>query len=266
MGSSEKRENKKLSTVDRALSVIEYLAECGPAGAPLGEIAAAVESNKATTHHTLGTLKTRTWVEQDSQTGNYFLGDGVAPLVRYTTRTEMLKETLHPALVAISLRLNELVHAGVLAGDHVRYIDKVEPDRAIRVVSFVGREVPAPITALGRALLGGAGLSEDQINWYLERVPESGPALRESFVENLERVRTEGWSYEQEENEAGIACVGVPLYLPDGRTAAVSVSAPAERLPFERAREVAQGMAEELSALPASSGITVSPALSGTGD
>ncbi|WP_082159959.1 IclR family transcriptional regulator [Actinobaculum suis] len=261
---SKRREPvKRLSSIDRALTIIEYLAERGPQGESLGEIAAAIEANKATVHHTLSTLKAREWVDQDIVTGNYYLGDGITPLVRYATRTETLLESIRPALRSISIRYNELVHAGILVNDKVRYIDKVEPARAIRVVSYVGREVAAATTALGRALLGEAELTDSEIDWYYERVPSSARTLelRQSFKENLQRVRREGWAYECEENETGIACVSVPLNLPDGSKIAVSVSAPVERLPFGRARKIASGMVEEFEKLPASAHIVLPAAL-----
>ncbi len=59
----------------------------------------------------------------------------------------------HPALIELCAAVGELVHLGVLSGSHVLYLDKVEPERPVRVWSAIGRHSPAATTAIGRAML-----------------------------------------------------------------------------------------------------------------
>lgn len=256
MSGTSHEERAPLSSMDRALLVVEFLARRGPEGAPLSDIAAAVESNKATVHHTLRSLRYRNWVDQDPDNGYYFLGDGVDPIIRYTTRTQFVVDQLHPALVAICHRYNELVHLGKLSGQVVTYLDKVEPDRPIRVVSFIGRNAPAVTTALGRALLGANNVTGAEIDWYLS-VPTDNPPTRATIEECIEHVHRYGWGMEVEENEAGIACVAVPVDLKNGERVAVSVTAPAERLGAATREAVAYGIAEEITAIAGSTGVSV---------
>jgi DNA-binding IclR family transcriptional regulator len=47
--------------------------------------------------------------------------------------------------------VNETVHLGVMRGEAVVYIDKLESSNSIRLVSTVGQEMPMLTTALWRA-------------------------------------------------------------------------------------------------------------------
>lgn len=254
---------KPLASVDRALTVVEFLAQCNANGVPLTEMARELSINKATLYNTLATLRERSWVEQDSSTGFYRLGDGILPLTHYRTSTQLIVETLHPALIRISRRFNELVHLGKLTDTKIRYLDKVEPDRSIRVVSQIGRNAVAARTGLGRALIGSLPEDIRDIDWYMEdpeilqTSAETQTKLRASLQENIASFSQCGWTTEIEENEAGIACVAVPVQLSAGRAVAISVTAPIERMEEGRHADLARGIAEEISSLPSSVGASV---------
>lgn len=254
---------KLLASVDRALSVIEYLADAGTKGSALHSLAEALQINKATAHNTLATLRERGWVEQDVVSGYYRLGEGVRPIASYFNEAWSVADIIHPALVAISNSFNELVHLGRLRGNRVVYVDKVEPDRSIRVVSRIGKEVTAVSTALGRAIIGEYPDRNDRIDWLFsdpilnEADPETLVSLRKSLLDNFDLLDQHGWTQEIGENENGIACVAVPIRAQEDVKLAVSVSTPIERMPEERRPLIARGIATEISKLPPSVGITV---------
>lgn len=253
---------KPLASVGRALTIVEFLAQSDSDGVPLTTIAKSLDINKATVYNTLATLREHTWVEQDEDTGYYRLGDGIRPIASYRTATQRFVDDLHPSLVSISRHFNELVHLGRLSGTRIVYLDKVEPDRPIRVVSQIGREAVAARTSLGRALIGSIPAQQCDIEWYLADpalaalTPEDRARLRASLEDNINRLSARGWTQEIEENEAGIACVAVPITLPGGAHMAISISTPVERMPQEKRAEFAQGIAREIEALPAAMGIS----------
>lgn len=254
---------KPLASVGRALQIVEFLARSNPEGVPLTVIAQSLDIKKATAHNALATLREHTWVEQDETTGHYRLGDGIRPIANYRTTTQQVVDQIHPALVAISHRFNELVHLGRLTGTRIVYLDKVEPDRPIRVVSRIGREAVAARTGLGRALIGSLPEQERDIARFLadpsldQAVPEVRAALEQALTRNIALLEARGWTEEVEENEAGIACVAVPLTLPHGKRMAVSISTPVERMPPSQREVFAHGIAEEITRLPPEQGISV---------
>ncbi len=248
---------KPLASVSRAITLVEYLAKQDASGVPLGTIASDLAVNKATAYNTLATLREHNWVDQDSETGFYRLGDGIAPIAQYRTSTQQLVDRLRPYLARIGRTLNELVHLGQLIDTDIIYLDKVEPDRAVRVVSSIGKEATAVTTALGRALIGSFENRDSQLGWYLDtpeingRTKAEQKALHSAVVANFQHLDEHGWTEEIEENEPDIACVGVPLISDSGSNLAVSVSAPADRMTSEYRAELASAIRAELATLPA---------------
>jgi len=236
-----------VESVDRALLALQALARAGGRGLTLAELASSLGLHKTTVHRALQALRYRGFAVQDATSGHYILGPSATLLADDFLSDENLPLMLHPALVALSGDVDELVHLGVLSGPHVVYLDKVEPARPVRVWSAVGRRSPAVRTALGRALLAYRGTDRTALAGYVRAgeegaaasVPSTATATEEAAaVESawaaLEAARARGYATEREENEPGISCVAVPLLRSGSAIAAVSLTAPAERMTTER--------------------------------
>jgi len=236
-----------VESVDRALLVLQALADAGADGLGLAEVAASLGLNKSTVHRTLAGLRFRAFATQDPVTGRYYLGPAATRLGDAFFSTENLPLLLHPALVALCAATDELVHLGVLSGSQVVYLDKVEPERAVRVWSAVGRRSPAVTTALGRALLAFRGTDRALLAGYVQE--SDRPVDVDRVWAALEDARRRGYATESEENEAGIACVAVPLLRAGTPVAAVSVTAPVERMTPDRVAALHARIAVELPAL-----------------
>jgi DNA-binding IclR family transcriptional regulator len=228
-----------IEAIDRALLLLNELATVGARGASLADLAQAVGINKSTAYRALSTLRARDYVQQDSASGHYLLGAAAISLGTRYLDGDSLAVLLHPALVALSRSVDELVHLGVLTADEVLYIDKVEPARAIRVWSQVGRTVPVASTSLGRALLAYRGTAREQLGAYLSALPPDRHLDEEHVWHRIEEARRVGYATEFMENEPGIACMGVPILRGASAIAALSITAPAERMTDKRVRELA---------------------------
>lgn len=256
---------KLLASVGRALTIVEYLAQADHEGRPLSAIATDLKINKATAYTTLATLREHRWVEQVESTANYRLGEGISAISRHQTSSERVVELIRPTLIAISQNFNELVHLGRFTGYRVRYLDKVEPDRAVRVVSRVGDVAVAARTGLGRALMGSDPNRHAELERYLSDplLTEQGEtaqcALRAAVEENFKRLDEHGWTEEIGENQPGISCVAVPLYYEGKPEFAISVTTPQDRMPAERRRDFAEGIVREVMRLPEDGPFSVNP-------
>lgn len=228
-----------MESVDRALLVLQALARAGARGAPLADLAAELGLNKSTVHRALAALRYRDFVTQDHATGAYLLGPAAIGLHETYFDDDQLPLLLHAALAALSGETAELVHLGVLNGAHVLYLDKVEPQRSVRVWSAVGRRRPAASTALGRALLAYRGTTAEMLGGYVQATGSdteglAAPVSAERLWQALEDARRRGYAVEREENEPGISCLAVPLLRGEVPVAAVSITAPAERMTEDR--------------------------------
>ena len=230
MANGAEGDTSPVESVDRALLALGALARAGARGMGLAELAAGLGLNKTTVHRSLAALRFRGFVTQDPS-GSYVLGAAATQLADDFFGDENLPALLHPALVALCGAADELVHLGVLSGTHVVYLDKVEPERSVRVWSAVGRRRAAVTTALGRVLLAYRGTERSMLPGYV-RAAKSVDADHVWSV--LQEARERGYATEEQENEVGISCVAVPLLRSGAAVAAVSVTAPAERMTAER--------------------------------
>lgn len=240
-----------VEAVDRALLVLQALADAGVRGVRLAELAAVLRLNKTTVHRTLAALRFRGFVTQDPGSDSYLLGPAATRLADDWMGDENLPVLLHPALVALCGATVELVHLGVLSGVHVVYLDKVEPERSVRVWSAVGRRSAAVTTALGRALLAYRGTDRAMLAGYVRDA--GGPAIDVDHVwSTIVEARARGFATEEQENEPGISCLAVPLLRSGSAVAAVSITAPVERMTTDRVTWLHQQMTVVLpSLLPA---------------
>lgn len=269
-------QSSPVQSVDRALLVLQELADAGAHGLALADLAARVDLNKTTMHRSLAALRFRDFVVQDQASGHYSLGPAAMALTDSMFSVDALPVLMHPALSALSAAAGELVHLGVLSGANIMYLDKVEPERSVRVWSAVGRRNPAVRTALGRAILAFRRTDRAALAGYLgqdgdavlagealpaARPPSAGVAARPGLSgaeadhvwRALQEARTRGFASEQQENEPDISCIAVPLLRNGAAIAAVSITAPVERMSPARMQELHAHMCAVLPPLlPAS--------------
>lgn len=147
--------------------------------------------------------------------------------IESTSMLEMIKSNMNE----IVKECNEICQLGVVQEDKVFYIAKKEPQQAIQLMSYVGKFLPLYSTALGKVLLSKKSKEE-----IIELIGTDFPALTEftitdinKFIEELSKVRKNGYAYDFKETSLDAICVAVPIEK-DGRViAAISVSVPAFR-------------------------------------
>lgn len=242
-------ESPRVEAIDRALALLTALADAGPGGASLAQLSEATGVNKSTAFRALSTLRARGYARQ-SPSGDYVLGSAATTLGERFLGKDNLVAALHPALVALSRHSQELVHLGTWADDEVVYLDKVEPAaRAIRVWSSVGQRVPVAASSLGRALLSTRTLPDSHLAVYVDSLPPDRHVTLERLREAVQLASERGYAVEMEENEPGVACVGMALMRGDDPVAALSVTTLASRMTPERQTELVAMARRELPPL-----------------
>lgn len=229
----------KVEAIDRALALLSALAEVGPLGASLADLADRAGLAKPTAYRALSTMRLRGFAEQAENTGYYHLGPAAIELADRSDTPHNLAVSIHPALVALSRAAKELVHLGVLAGDRVVYVDKVEPERAIRVWSAVGQLVPVASSSLGRALLAARRVPDAHLGSYLIDLPPERTVTMNRLSQAVDEARRLGYALEMGENEPDVACIGTAVLRAGRPVAALSITALAAGMTPERQAELA---------------------------
>lgn len=143
-------------------------------------------------------------------------------------------------LQTLADRYGETVHYAVLEDDTVIYRAKVDPPQgAVRLTSVVGGRNPAHCTAVGKLLLSyrlpdRAAVADWVGERDLARRTDRTVTTVEALHEELELIRSRGYSVDDQENEPGVNCLAVPAFLtgPTVPSGAISISALAYRTPL----------------------------------
>lgn len=232
--------------VYKALQVLDCLGDGGRSMA-LTEISHRIGIPKTTVFRYLRTLEACGYVDRDGDTDVYSLGIRLYELGRAVNERLHFREIAMPYMENLRDRFNETVNLGVLEGEEVIYLEMVESRHSLRMQAEVGSRDPVYTTALGKTIL--AYLPEDQRELHLpaDLTPrtENTRTDRVALEADLQRTRERGFALDNQENELGARCVGVPIFDSAGRVvAAMSVSSPVSRLTEEREQDIIEGLME----------------------
>lgn len=231
---------EKLVGADRVIAVLTELAD-HPLGVTLDELANALRSSKPTVHRALATLR-RAGLADMTGRGVYILGDEYLRLAFRNLDGRPETARVQPLLEQLAVRFGETAHYAVLSGQDIVYRAKMDPPQgAVRLTSVIGGRNPAYRTGVGKVLLSRRLLDVTQIQgWFgsfpLEQKTPNTLTTAETMHKEFEATRQRGFGIDDQENEIGINCVAIPLFLDGSKTAsgAVSVSAVSFRCPLER--------------------------------
>jgi len=211
-------------TVEKALKILILL---GERRMNLSQLCEATGYHKSTVHRLVQTLCAYNFVQKD-QRGTYGIGLTVVELSSMQLNTLELKTEAAPYLRQLALYMGYAVHLGIRDTTDVVYIDKIEPINTLRMFSEIGKRVPLYSTALGKCLL--LSHTDDEISRLFEDVEMAQRTDKtittiKGLLADVAQARRDGYAFDEGENEAGIYCVGAPIYDYRGRViAALSTS------------------------------------------
>jgi IclR family KDG regulon transcriptional repressor len=224
-----------IKSVAKVLDILEYLADAGrPVGA--SEVARAVGFHVSTTHRLLRTLASRGYVDQHAAQRSFVIGPQLHALGSAYAGGAGLVQVARPELEALRDALGETIHFGVYRNGEVMEVASASGTQAVSVSLGAGRRDPAHCTALGKVLL--ASLDAEALKAFLRRPLERRTArsLRKpELLKAIEAARVRGYATDEEELEAHMCCVAVPVRDPAGSVvAALSVAMPKSRYRADR--------------------------------
>ncbi len=182
---------------------------------------------RPTGYRIVQTLLAAGFLKEDAVTGAISIGYSALPLAASVLDRDRFRLEAMPHLEQVAHTIGERVNLGVIYNDRVLYLAGIEKPSLPSIYSRFGRTVPANCSSLGKAVL--AQYSTSELNDFLDRVPfvsqtEHSICDRVRFVEELDRVREQGYAYDLEENALGSFCMGVPIFARGKVIGAISVS------------------------------------------
>ncbi|MFE1098972.1 IclR family transcriptional regulator [Nocardiopsis alba] len=220
--------------VVRALRVLGCFRDHGP---ELGatDIARLLDLRTSTAHRLARTLVAEGFLEQDRATSRYRLGAAVVELGRALYR--------HRGLYRVEPLMRTLAEAtGTSPGLAIRSGDRavVVAGEAVEPESGIGVYIPLHASAMGKVLLAWDRDFAPEDLGALEALTETTITDPDRLVRVLERVREDGYAFNDGEITPLKRTVAVPLTDEAGEVRmALALRADAESLPVERVPELA---------------------------
>lgn len=221
----------ELGTVSRSLAILEILSKVRDAN--LETLAQQTGLPKTTTLRLLTTLIENKYVVKDNHDRYYLSMKMFAVGSRALSHLDLI-DISRPIARELSVVTGETVHMGILEENRALYVLKNESHYTIRMYSRIGRSCPLHSSAIGKCLMMDKGSS------FLDDYAKSGEfvsytpktiSTKEALDAELEKVRSQGYAVDNEENEPQIVCVAAPIINYEGKVvAAMSVSTPTFRL------------------------------------
>ncbi len=193
--------------------ILEALADAGHATSAV-DLALITGFNRQTVYRLLNQLEELQLVHRDIRKERYRLGTRFGRLAVNGLATMTSNRQVHEVLERLVGEVRETCNIGVLDGNEVVYIDRVECDWPLRVQLQAGSRVPAYCTAIGKLLL--AHRTPGQLEHYLNSVrltPLNGNTITdaEALRSALVAIRKQRFSINNQEDSIGLLAVAVPI-------------------------------------------------------
>lgn len=229
-----------IQAVDHALDVLEaFHGEEDELG--ITELSRRLKLHKNNIFRILATLEHRGYIEQNVTTDNYRLSLGTLELGQTYIRHTGVLQIARPVIEELARKVNENVYIGILKDRYAFYLDVVESNHTVRVLSRVGCRVPAYCAAIGKAQLAyetpetiDAALGRKELKKFTPNTISD----RSKILEHLLLVKELGYAVDDEEWDEAVRCVGAPIFDYTRRTVgAISISAPSARMSMDKLRK-----------------------------
>lgn len=184
-----------------------------------------------TIHRMLQALAQYGYIRQDTDSRVYSLGPRLIHLGGTSGR--ILGSWARPWLKKLADATGESATLAVLDGLDVVYLAQVPSRHTLRMLTELGKHIPALGTAVGESML--ASLTDDEVEALFLRyssvkVSDTNGSDLSRLIQRLHVIRSRGYATEDGEQETGVRAFAM---IVDGqRPMAISVSGPAARMPF----------------------------------
>lgn len=231
-----KQETRTIQSVQRALDIIECVAEAGRK-VTLKYVSERLDMNINTARGLAQTLLVNGYLSKDAEQGTYSLG-----FEFYTKSTQLydlqlknIRDTAYPYMQKLTNSLNMTSCIQICFYREIYTLETLAPKRSpYAYVPNSATNLPLHVSASGKLLL--AFLPEREQKKFLERhrsesEGEGSLSLREDFGAELEEIQECGYALELNEMNEGISCIAAPIFNMHGQLiATISVVASSQVL------------------------------------
>jgi IclR family pca regulon transcriptional regulator len=221
-----------LKTLERGLRVLAAFTPEQPT-LTLTALARRLDLDPATALRFAYTLQHLGYLHRDPD-GAYRLTGRVLDLGRAVHQPGDLRALALPVMEALARQVEETISLAVRSGAEIVVIEQVESPRPVTVRRRLGERQPTHATAQGKVLLAYLPPAEQAALLRTMPLPAYSPrtlSRRAALEAELRRTVQRGYAVNNNEMDAGLRAIAVPICEPPGQVAAaLSVDVPVGRL------------------------------------
>lgn len=229
-----------IKSVQKALSILTFVAQQDERPVSLGRIAQGVDLNVATCAHLVETLCEENYLEKVSRREGYIMGPQMHVNTTRRLYHHRLIELAAPYMARLCRELGDGVSISTMSGDrlYVPYSVNYHPERVSRVKTLPGMLYQS---ASGRVFL--AYMTDGELSLILEKYGLPGDArwegvnTRERLEAELEKIRVDGVCLAPRVRDETISALSCPVFERGVLIAAMGASMPNERFEGEHLDE-----------------------------
>jgi len=221
------------NSISKAITILDCFSYEKPR-LRLKEISSLSGINQATAYRMLATLKEFNLIEQYD--GFYSLGRGFLRYEGIVLNSMEIRRACLPFLEELSNKLMANVNLAVLDGSEVVYVARAETAHCAYGYFHIGMRRPIHCTALGKVLTSKSPeIIKEVFQRGVTRLTLNTITAEADFIQEVEKVRLQGYAVDLEELCNGINCIAAPIYDATGEiVAAMSISGPTSIYPVDK--------------------------------
>ena len=237
----------------KAVAILEAMATVRR---PLGvtEVGMLLGLPKPTAHRIVRMLESEGLLQREPGSRRFVPGARLVRLGLGVVAASMLSAPRHAILEALSQKIGETCNFGVMADNHVVYLDRVESAWPFGLRFEPGSHVPLHCTSMGKLFLSLMPVKKCALllrSIPLYRYTENTITDAARLEAELKNIRSAEVSTDNQEFLAGVVCVAVPVRDTNKQpVAALAVSAPLARMTLQQGLQhvpLLQAAAEQLT-------------------
>jgi len=230
------KSNYVIQSVSHALDVLEqFYGSIDEIG--VTELSKRLKLHKNNVFRLLATLEARGYIEQNRATENYRLGLRCLQLGQTYVQQMGFLHQAKSTLEELVKTAKESAFVAIRKGTAIVPLDFVEPRNAVRVVSFLGTNLPLHCTAPGKIYLAfdseeGLGQSLPE---KLDRYTNKTIIDRRLLLDQIREISERGYALEQGEFMEEVISIAVPIHdYTRSLVGGLAITGPAHRLTDEK--------------------------------
>ncbi|WP_209309602.1 IclR family transcriptional regulator [Haloarcula amylovorans] len=230
-------EKVPMHSTKKLFTIVEELRERN--GARVSELATSLDLPKSTIHRHLKTLEELEYVMKAGDIyhiGSQFLYVGTAVHNRETAYAH-----IEPRIKELATETEERAQFMIEEHGYTVYVHRETGDHAVQTNTQLGKQMPIHATSGGKAIL--SEMTDKEVSEIIQQhglpeITENTITDESVFFDELQQIRDNGVSYNDQEYIDGLRSVSVPVIKPNGQPlGAIGISGPLNRFKGEFYRQ-----------------------------